>query len=291
MILDKTLCSVYIGIGKEFAMALQFHKMQGAGNDFIVADDPGRLWNTNPDFIRTICDRHKGIGADGLILLRNTGGDSLPEMEFFNSDGLPASMCGNGLRCTASFLYREGLCGRRRKQTILCWGKEQGSEIMNDDATQVRITMEISEEFRPYRLENGEPVYKGTVGVPHVIAVRNDVSALDIETEGRRLRSHPLFQPDGANADFVSFRDPAQKEPVLIRTYERGVEAETLACGTGCASAAVVLHQFFRFPEKVSLLCRGKDHIEVEIFKFCSKLKGVFLTGPAETVFVGEISG
>ena len=283
-------------------MALQFHKMQGAGNDFIVADDPGRLWNTNPDFIRTICDRHKGIGADGLILLRNTGGDSLPEMEFFNSDGLPASMCGNGLRCTASFLYREGLCGRRRKQTILCWGKEQGSEIMNDDATQVRITMEISEEFRPYRLENGEPVYKGTVGVPHVIALLVAVSVgYGIMLLWDVVLLYRYF-PQGSLSAFLflrwvdaflplAFTDPAQKEPVLIRTYERGVEAETLACGTGCASAAVVLHQFFRFPEKVSLLCRGKDHIEVEIFKFCSKLKGVFLTGPAETVFVGEISG
>lgn len=271
-------------------MKLRFDKMHGAGNDFIVADDSDGNWPVRPESIRELCDRHKGVGGDGLILIRKNSVSGLLQMDYFNSDGSSAAMCGNGLRCAASFVYRHRLADGARKVKLHCGDCVHDTEIINEDGTQVRITLDVSEEFHAVTLENGETVYKGTVGVPHVIAIRKDPEKTDIRKEGAYLRFHPQFQPEGANADFLSFGSPDQTGPVLIRTYERGVEDETLACGTGCASAGVVLHRFFGFGPKVCFLCRGKDHIKVEILKNCSILKGVFLTGPAETAFAGEIS-
>ena len=271
-------------------MKLLFDKMHGAGNDFIVADRSQCRWPVNQDFIRFICNRHKGIGADGLILIRQKSRFGLPQMSYFNSDGSAAAMCGNGLRCAAAFVYRHGLAGGRREVQLQGDDGLHDTEIINDSGTQVKISLAVSEPFRPIALGNGETVYKGTVGVPHAVAIRRHVEAVNLCEEGSFLRHHPLFQPEGVNADFVSFSSPDQSAPVSIRTYERGVENETLACGTGCASAGVVLHQFFGFSEKVCFLCRGNDHIEVEILKVGCNLKGIFLTGPAETAFTGEIS-
>ena len=276
--------------GGEHGMKLQFDKMHGAGNDFIVADNSGCSWPIQPEFIRSICDRHKGIGADGLILIGKNPADGLLQMNYFNADGSAAAMCGNGLRCAASFVYRHRLADGSRKVELQCGDCVHDTEIIDDAGRQVKIVLSVSEPFHPVALENGETVYKGTVGVPHVIAVRKELEKTDICEEGAFLRYHRLFQPEGVNADFLSFTAPDQVGPVSIRTYERGVEDETLACGTGCASAGVVLHQFFGFGPKVCFLCRGKDRIEVEILKDCSILKSIFLTGPAETAFVGEIS-
>ena len=271
-------------------MKLQFDKMHGAGNDFVVADNSGRGWPVQPDFIRSVCDRHKGVGADGLILIGKNSANGLLRMDYFNADGSAAAMCGNGLRCAASFVYRHRLAGGQHRVRLSCGDCVHDTEVIDEAGRQVKIALSVSEEFRPVALESGETVYKGILGVPHAVVIRSDPEKTDVRREGAFLRYHPLFQPDGVNADFLSFTAPDQTEPVLIRTYERGVEDETLACGTGCASAGVVLHQFFGFSPKVCFLCRGKDRIEVEILKECSILKSVFLTGPAETAFVGEIS-
>ena len=270
-------------------MKLHFDKMHGAGNDFIIADNSNGNWPAETSFIQTVCDRHKGIGADGLILISLDPATRELRMRYYNSDGSHAAMCGNGLRCAASFVYRHKLAGGMRKVRLIGDDGNHETEIINEAGTEVKISLDILEAFQAVELESGETVYKGTVGVPHAVAVRKDVDQTDVCREGAFLRYHPKFQPAGVNADFVSFDSPEQKVPVQIRTYERGVEAETLACGTGCASAGVVLHQFFGFGEKVCFLCRGKDHIEVEILKKCSMLTGVCLTGPAEQAFSGEI--
>ena len=270
-------------------MKLFFDKMHGAGNDFIVADNSSGKWPFQTECIQALCCRHKGIGADGLILISREPGTDELRMRYFNSDGSHAAMCGNGLRCAAAFVYRHRLAGDHRKVRLLGDDGPHDTEIINESGTEVKISLAISEPFQAIKLETGETVYKGTVGVPHAIAIRQDVEQTDVRREGAFLRYHPKFQPGGVNADFVSFLSPGQEKPVMIRTYERGVEDETLACGTGCASAGVVLHQFLGFGEKVCFLCRGKDHIEVEILKKCSMLTGVFLTGPAEKAFAGEI--
>lgn len=265
---------------------LKFVKMHGAGNDFIMADDSTGNWPTSPEFIQALCSRHKGIGGDGLILLKYVSAEKPVEMRYFNSDGSYAAACGNGLRCAASFIYNF-FPGHLKNPILLCGGNLMSGEICNDAGTIVRITMPVTEEFKPYTLESGETVYKGGVGVPHVICVRKDIRNMDVQKEGSFFRYHPLFQPDGANVDFLELN--GKTGTVLIRTYERGVEGETLACGTGCSSAGVVLHQFFDFPEKVSLLCQGKDQITVEILKNGCNVSKLYLTGPAETVFSGEV--
>lgn len=266
-----------------------FSKMHGAGNDFILINDPAREWSRSPHFIAKLCDRHRGIGGDGVIFLREIPGENLIRMDYYNSDGSAAAVCGNGLRCSASFAYRNGLGGKKKNMTFLAGDNFLRTSIMDDSGDSVKIELLVTEPFRKYELSDFGSVYKGSVGVPHLIKVLSPGETVDVGNDGRRLRFHECFQPDGANVDFVSF--PDRKHPVTVRTYERGVEGETLACGTGCASTAVVLHQFFHFPEKVSILSRGGDVLEIEIIKECNILKGVFLTGPAVTVFDGELSG
>lgn len=270
-------------------MMLAFSKMEGAGNDFVVADDSAHEWPVTAFFIRRLCDRRRGVGADGLILLAKEAAPGTVAMRYFNSDGSSAAVCGNGLRCAAVFVCRNGLADGC-VLNLRCGGRSYRAEILNGDATAVRTELAVSEPFRAYQLETGETVHKGAVGVPHAVAVRPDTETVDVERDGRFLRYHPAFRPAGANADFVSFASPEQAAPVAIRTYERGVEAETLACGTGCAAAGIVLHRFFAFPPKISFLCRGNDCLNVEIWKVGGILKGVQLTGPAKTVFTGEIS-
>ncbi|MBO4490360.1 MAG: diaminopimelate epimerase [Lentisphaeria bacterium] len=268
-------------------MKLHFDKLHGCGNDFIVAEDFAGKWPVSPEFIANVCNRHRGVGGDGMILIRREENGML-HMKYYNSDGSHGAMCGNGLRCATYFIYLHRLADGKKSVRLLGDDGYHDTEIMNDAGTLVRITLDISEAFQPVKLESGETVYKGIVGVPHVVVCRPDVEKVNVYEEGKYLRYHQLFQPAGANADFVSFA-PDRKGPVMIRTYERGVENETLACGTGCASAGIVLNQFFSFDEKISLVCRGKDRIEIEIRKDGGLSKGVYLTGPAELAFSGEL--
>ena len=249
-------------------MKMVFTKMHGAGNDFILVDDSELKWSRSPEFI-----------GDGIIYLRKNDGGDVIRMDYYNSDGSGA-VCGNGLRCSASFAYRKGLSGGKKRMVFLAGGNLLSAEVKDDAGASVRTELLVTESFRKYELEGAEIVYKGGAGVPHLIKVVPDAEKVDVRREGRRLRFLEQFQPEGANVDFVSFTE--KNRPVVVRTYERGVEEETLACG-------VVLHSFFDFPRKLSILSRGGDILEIEIIKECNILKGVFLTGPAVTVFEGEL--
>ena len=268
-------------------MEMLFSKMHGAGNDFILVDDSASEWDRSPQFIANLCNRHLGIGGDGLIYLTRVPGEDIIRMDYFNSDGSAADVCGNGLRCSASFAYQNMFGCSRKRMVFLAGGNLLRTEIMDASGESVKIELLLTEPFQRYLLENSETVYKGGAGVPHLIKIVSDIESLDVCSEGRRLRYHERFLPDGVNVDFVAFS--SKDYPVLVRTYERGVEDETLACGTGCASAAAVLHQFFGFPEKLSILSHGGNVLEIEIIKECNILKGVFLTGPAVTVFEGKL--
>ena len=264
-----------------------FTKMQGAGNDFIVAEILSDSPQITPQQIRFLCHRQKGVGADGLILLKkSTRQGENHQMFFFNRDGSPADACGNGLRCAAAFLYR--LTGEK---FLRIQGTKElfQAEICTEAGDRVCVTLPLAEPFVKVDLPEGITVYKGIAGVPHgVVLCSGDPENFDVESRGRFLRNHKAFAPEGINVDFLWIGP--EKDFVRIRTYERGVEAETLACGTGCSSAGVVLHEFFHFPEKVSFLCRGKDLISVEILKDCSKLSTqIRLTGPAQKVFEGNV--
>ena len=256
-------------------MTLQFNKYQGAGNDFIIIDN--RKTILDPDdskLINRLCDRRFGIGADGLILISGYR-DTDFEMKYFNSDGRIGSMCGNGGRCTAHFALKHGIAGK--KQRFMAFDGIHEAEVSGDI---VRLQMA---DVNEYKIIAGH--YFINTGSPHYIVFTNDIDKIDVNAEGKKLRWSPLFAPGGTNVNFVELKDKG----LYIRTFERGVEEETLACGTGVTASAIasVLNGHFD-TGAVSVKARGGD-LKVE-FKFSNeKITGVWLTGPATFVFEGIV--
>ncbi len=215
-----------------------FSKMHGAGNDFIVIDGTQKGYCFSPAQIRLLCSRQQGIGADGLILLSSCR--EIPEddgyghvrMDFFNCNGSRAELCGNGLRCAVCFSCRYGLSGCRKILFRTDSGELFG-EYLDKSAAAVQIC--VTDEFRRYTVTPELTVYKGSTGVPHAVLFVDDTEKVDVRKTGAELRYHPLFAPNGANVDFIQLPDDFSK-PLKIRTYERGVEDETLACGTGAVA-------------------------------------------------------
>ena len=219
-----------------------FYKMTGSGNDFVMLDgrhtEPG-TWT--PERIAWVCDRRMGAGADGLIILTPEG-EGRVRMQFFNRDGSSGAMCGNGALCStrlASFLELapgEGMTLVTEAGLVAsrCTGPGHLAEIRLPPF-ELPIPVEI--EAR----EGESAFFMATVGVPHLIVVTRDAMAVDVEHRGRALRSHPAVGPAGANVNFVSAPTGGVGNPWLIRTYERGVEAETLACGTGTVAAGYAM--------------------------------------------------
>jgi len=264
-------------------MSFSFTKMHGAGNDFVVIDNTDKKHVFSAQTIRRICDRQRGIGADGLILL-STENEHTIRMEFFNCDGSSANMCGNGLRCAASFAYRTGMVNSKQIDFHTASGVLTAWII---DENQVKIELPLTEEFVQHDDICGYRAFKGIVGVPHLIVPVPDLENFEVVSIGSEMRNAPAFSPDGVNVDFIPDKMDFS-QPIPVRTYERGVEDETLACGTGIASSAYVLWKFFAAPEKLSFLCRSGDVISIDIPANGSILNRLYLTGPAIIVFTGE---
>jgi diaminopimelate epimerase len=263
-----------------------FRKMHGAGNDFIVAADPDGAWPRDPDSIRHLCDRRRGIGADGLILLSpcpDPGAADLA-MAFFNCDGSRAGMCGNGLRCAALFAHLHlGSPGELRIAT------EAGvlAAAVLPDLARVRIEIPVLVTPRPVAIDPFRGWFVDT-GVPHlVIALEGrQLADLDVVATAPPLRHHPRFAPAGCNVDFIAPGRPG--DPIPIRTYERGVEAETLACGTGIAAAAVALAAFTDHRPPLAFRTAGGDLLQVDLPQARGIAPGsVSLVGPAAETFAG----
>lgn len=227
-----------------------FYKMTGSGNDFIMLDGRhSRLDQWPVEKIVAICDRRMGAGADGFVILTPTGTPGEIRFDFLNNDGSRAGMCGNAALCStrlAVFLElatAEGMTlltdsGRVRTR---CMGPGHMAEILLPD-----FDLPVPVEVEPRSGESG--FFLATVGVPHLVVVTEDVSAVDIMGRGRELRFHPASGPTGANVNFISPPSNGSRDPWRIRTYERGVEGETLACGTGTVAAAFVADSLGRHP-------------------------------------------
>ena len=257
--------------------------MNGAGNDFVVVDCSAPAFVFTPESIRKICDRRRGIGADGLILLSRPRipGCGQIVMEFFNCDGSPAELCGNGLRCAALFAHEHRL-SREKTITFATGGGELAAEVISRN--MVRIELPVTEAFAKHEQIGGFTVFKGAVGVPHAVVRMDGLDRADILRPGRALRYHEAFAPAGVNVDFLEFGHDFS-EPVLIRTYERGVEDETLACGTGVASSARVLAEFFNAPRDLTFRTRSGDLIQTHLPE--GNAGRIILTGPAAEVYRG----
>jgi diaminopimelate epimerase len=239
---------------------IAFSKMSGAGNDFVVIDHRVPRITDAAELTRRICTRRLSVGADGLILIE-TSPRATFRMRYFNSDGSLADFCANGTRCAARFAFLNVIAPRR--MTIETDAGIVGAEI--GDRGEVTLSLQPPHGFVPDRpLAVGSQTIHGsfvTVGVPHyVIFLRDGLWSQNIESLGRAIRTHRDLQPDGANVNFVVVRD---RHAIEIRTYERGVEGETLACGSGVVASVTTAALFGRVESPVSVLTRSGVTVEV----------------------------
>ncbi len=258
-------------------MKISFTKMHGAGNDFMLVDDRAQTFPVDDAaFVRRISSRRTGVGCEGIILLQPSEVADL-RMRFFNPDGNEVDMCGNGARCLARFAY--GLGAAPVKMQIETRAGTVRAEVLED-----RICLVLTKPSDwCLGLDAGLewPVDFVNTGVPHAVVRVEELADLDLPGLGSTLRHHGLFAPDGTNANFVRVEEDAT---LSIRTYERGVEAETLACGTGAAAAALVAVRRGWAELPVAVHCAGGYDLVIG-----SGAEGTTLAGGAETVFEGEI--
>lgn len=267
---------------------LEFFKMSGAGNDFIVGDNRAGHWGSFdlPALARGLCRRHLSVGADGLILVENSKRARF-RMRIFNPDGGEAAMCGNGGRCAARFAFMKVIAGRQ--MTLETQAGVLGADVLLDGRVRLEVPVRLSVP-EAVRLDlDGRPVggYLVDTGVPHLVVFVKDIEKTPVEILGRTLRYHPDLGASGANVDFVG---PAGAGGVIpMRTYERGVEGETLACGTGAAAVGWLLHHVGERPQAVRLGVRSGGVLEVEVHSDRGSAP-IAITGEATLIYEGKLS-
>jgi diaminopimelate epimerase len=269
---------------------IPFAKMSGAGNDFIIIDNRhGLIANTEMVQLAVhACRRGQSVGADGLLLIED---DSELDFawRFFNSDGSEAEMCGNAARCVARLAYLDSIAGEN-----LVFRTIAGPISATVNGTTVRVQLTKPQGLEPsisFKLANGQEIEAGFVitGVPHtIVSVDTDeLNNLNILEMGREIRYHPRFTPAGTNANFVCVRDPGT---IDIRTYERGVEAETLACGTGAAAAAIMTTVWKLTSSPVSVVTRSGDRLAIHLDPADPGHGDIFMEGMASLVYRGQLT-
>ncbi len=264
---------------------LRFTKMNAAGNDFVLLDNRAGELALTRDQIARLCDRHRGVGADGVLILEPADNGADFRMRYYNADGGEAEMCGNGARCFARFADRTA--GPRQKITFETPAGLIGAELRGDLVTlqmsqpnDLRLGLEVSaggKNFRAHYIDSG---------VPHVIVPVARIDEVDVRSLGAALRHHAMFAPRGANANFIEQRG---QRTIAIRTYERGVENETLACGTGVVASAIIFAATENVSGPIDVLVRGGETLRVDFARDGDQFSNVTLTGPADFVFDGEI--
>jgi diaminopimelate epimerase len=267
-------------------MVIPFTKMNGAGNDFVVIDNRRREFELQPKQIVRLCDRHRGAGADGVILLVPcVSGRADWAWDFYNNDGHSAEMCGNGARCFARFVQR--LTGVETGFRFETRAGVIGARF-NGERVTVNLTPPADLRLRQKLTLSSGPVeiHSLDTGVPHAVLFVEDADQAMVQALGPEIRHHPHFAPRGANVNFLQVRGP---NAIRVRTYERGVEAETLACGTGVTASALIAAELRGFQSPVQVQVQGGDVLEVSFQRENGQFGQVALTGPAEFVFEGRI--
>lgn len=259
-------------------MHIQFSKYQGAGNDFVMIDNRDRSFVPETGLIQHLCDRHFGIGADGLILLEEDPAHDF-SMRYYNSDGNEGTMCGNGGRCIAWFAYNLGVM--KNEGIFNAIDGVHHAQVLKNTGAEAIVKLQMKDVQKVIRKENAQIIDSGS---PHLVVHVDDVENIDVFTEGRNLRNSPAHIAEGINVNFINLENGI----VHIRTYERGVENETLACGTGAvASAIAVMDQNPEISSPVSLKAKGGD-LKVYLEKSGHKYANIWLEGPAKVVFEGS---
>ena len=265
---------------------LRFTKMNGAGNDFVVIDNRQKLLHLSAEQIAFLCDRHRGVGADGVLVVEPSFGKADLRMRYYNCDGGEAEMCANGARCFAQFA-NEVLGGRDELRFETLAGMIHAE--FHDKGVKLRLS-EPKEMLLNRALQIDErrkiSVHSIDTGVPHAVTFVDDLEVAPVRDWGAKIRYHPAFHPKGTNANFVQQLEPGK---IAVRTYERGVEDETLACGTGVTASGLVYAVLNDSESPIRVLVRGGDWLEVGFRKTFSGFEEVTLEGPADFVFEGTI--
>ena len=267
-------------------MKIPFMKMSGSGNDFIFIDHrkPLVAEDRMREFVRKVCRRRISVGADGLIFIERSEKADF-KWRFFNADGSEAEMCGNGGRCAARFAFLKGIAGPRLTFETL-------AGILSAEVDGKRVKLEMTKPFglkldEPLLIEEKEEVISSiNTGVPHAVLFREDLESLDIARMGRAIRYHSHFAPAGTNADFVRVEECSR---LTVRTYERGVEDETLACGTGTVASALIaaFKGFVKSP--VAVRTRGEEVLTVYFEIEGREVKKVFFEGDVHIIYEAEM--
>jgi diaminopimelate epimerase len=258
-------------------MHIDFFKYQGTGNDFVILDNrKGKYSNLTTSQIQFICGRRFGIGADGLMLLNNHTAYDF-EMKYYNADGRESSMCGNGGRCLVKFAQDMGIMRSNYKFLAIDGGHEASINMDGIISLKMKDVDSIEYHRSHFILDTGSP---------HYVEIMTNLLDFDVVTRGREIRYSPEFEKEGINVNFVEQDDEPDK--IIVRTYERGVEDETLSCGTGVTAAALVCHHNDNGFNRVEVKTPG-GHLSVEYDKIQDRYKNIWLNGPAEKVFDGTI--
>jgi diaminopimelate epimerase len=268
-----------------------FFKMTGSGNDFVMVDgrvSPAERWT--PDRIAAACDRRGGVGADGLVTL-------MPEpdgvrMIYWNADGSRAAMCGNAALCSTRLAARLAMAPASGMRLLTDAGVVESRSVGAGELAEIRLPdCQVPIPVPTVALEAGERAcWLGTVGVPHLVVLVADATALEVERRGRELRYHAAGGVEGANANFVA-APRASGAPWLIRTFERGVEGETLACGTGTVAAALALAAHCGLALPLEFRSWGGETLTVRARVADGRAVDVWLGGEGRLVFTGVWEG
>ena len=267
--------------------AVRFWKLEGAGNDFLGLDGRAGGFKLKRQQIADLCDRRRGVGADGVLVVEKPkvrGADF--RMRYYNSDGGEAEMCGNGARCFA--LLARAVSGRKGNELRV--QTQAGLLTLRMSGREVQVSM-----TEPTKLRLGKKVMVAgrkvvvdflNTGVPHAVLFVRSVRSIDVAKQGRAIRYHSAFAPSGTNVNFVEI---GRGNRIHVRTYERGVEGETLACGTGVVAASILsnLRRGLRSP--ILVTTRGGDHLRVGFSMVNGQAREVTLQGPARIVYTGVI--
>ena len=265
---------------------LKFTKAVATGNDFIIVDNRASDIKTQlPALSRKMCERKRSIGADGLLVIE-TSKNSDFRMRIFNPDGSEAEMCGNGSRCVALYAAAKKIAGPAMTIETLAGilnatVKGRIVKVKLTEPKEIKWNFCLMIDKCPYHLNFVD------TGVPHVVHFVDDLDKVDVKNLGAHIRGHSEFSPEGTNADFVRV---INKSKIKIRTYERGVEDETLACGTGAVASAIIAAETEKMSSPVTVETRSGEELKIYFEMIRGEFKNVYLEGAAQLLYEGEVS-
>ena len=273
-------------MGDRAGRTIRFFKMGGAGNDFVVIDNrAGVVPEPATQFAARVCARQAAVGADGLLLLERSSRKDF-RMRYFNTDGSEAEMCGNGGRCIARFAALVGAAGPEMQFENLAG--DFRAALTADGRVRLEMTEPHSERLSVRVQTSRGPleVHSLDTGVPHIVVPWDELDTAPVRELGRELRNHAAFAPKGTNVNFARVAGPSA---IAVRTYERGVEDETLACGTGSVASAILMARLGRVVPPVAVTVRSGSILRIHFAITGERATGVALEGEAVVLFEGDL--